>query len=130
MEKIWSLKKADDEFSLWIRNRDGMCMHPRCAHREDREIKKLQNSHYWSRGIMILRFHPDNCDSAHAGCHKFKWENDKAGDYMDFKIDQLGQKKFNAMRKIAMDYKHGKIKTTQREEIIKVMRFLEKQNHV
>lgn len=124
MEKIWTIKKADEEFSKFIRKRDGRCMHPRCNRRYDTDIRYLQCSHYWERGIWPLRYDPDNCDAAHPGCHKFKWENDKAGGYMDFKIQQLGRRRFNAMRKKAMDYKNEKTHTTKRMEIIKVMKLL------
>lgn len=126
MEKIWSLKKADDEFSLYIRNRDKRCMHPRCARRGDTEIGGLQCSHYWSRDVWPLRFEPDNADAAHPGCHAFKWEKDKAGGYQDYMVEKLGRRRFNAMRKVAMDYKNGITHTTRREEIIKLMKFLKK----
>lgn len=56
--KIWSIKKADDEFSLWVRNRDGQCLFPGCV---QTEIKKLQCSHYIGRAHKNTRFDPENC---------------------------------------------------------------------
>ena len=126
MEEIWTLKKADEEFSKFIRNRDKRCMHPRCSRRWDTDIKGMQCSHFWRREILTTRFDLENCDSAHAGCHKFKWECDKAGGYRDFKIAQLGRRRFNSLQKRAMDWQNGKDKTTRREAIIKCMKLLKK----
>ena len=123
-DKIWSLKKADNEFSKYIRARDGRCMNPRCQRRGDNDVKYMQCSHFWSRDIWPLRFNLDNCDTAHPGCHAYKWENNKQGDYQDYMIAKLGLRKFNKLRKTALDYRHGKITTSHRAEIIKAMKFL------
>lgn len=53
----WTLKMADDHFSLFIRNRDGRCMHPKGTE----NCTMLQNSHYIGRATKSTRFDPDNC---------------------------------------------------------------------
>ena len=90
--KIWSSKKADIEFSHWIRDRDnGKCFF----------CKKdgSQNSHFWGRGKSALRYEPDNCDYSCGGCH-FRHESNKQGLYRELKIKQLGQKRYDELRKI------------------------------
>lgn len=65
--KAWSLKRAHDEFSLWIRQRDGGCRYPGC---QVKDIKKLQNSHYVGRAHKATAFLPENCISL-CGKHHF-----------------------------------------------------------
>lgn len=93
--KIWSIKKADDEFSLWIRARDKRCK--RCG-----TTKGLTNSHFWPRQHKGTRFDPENCDAVcWMPCHKYYWEKEKQGDYRDFKLKQLGAVKYKAMERRA-----------------------------
>lgn len=66
--KIWTLKRADKEFSLYIRERDGRCMYPNC---DVTDINKLQCSHYIGRAHKATRFDPDNC-IALCWLHHFK----------------------------------------------------------
>lgn len=104
--RIWSLKRADDEFSLYIRNRDGRCMYPNCT---VTDIKKLQCSHYYGRTHKATRFDPDNC-IALCWLHHFKdkmvgWEYAKQtvqdqgfdGKYTQFMRSWLGQSKFTEL---------------------------------
>ena len=56
--KIWTLTRADKEFSKFIRERDGRCMFPGC---DVSEFEKLQCSHYIGRQHRGTRFDPDNC---------------------------------------------------------------------
>ena len=89
--RIWSLTKADTEFSLFIRNRDKKCV--RCG-----SIKRLTNSHFWARQHKGTRFDPENCDAVcWMPCHKYHWEKEKQGAYRDFKINQLGMPRYQAM---------------------------------
>lgn len=101
-QKEWGLKKADKEFSKFIRGRDGKCV--RCG-KTYPEVQ-LQNSHFWGRVKKNVRFDPENCDALCATCHYWgdgkrgiiPWEEEKQGEYMDFKIKQLGQERYDALR--------------------------------
>ena len=84
--KLWSSHKADTEFSLFIRRRDGKCV--RCGNKNF-----LQNSHYWSRVHSSVRYDPENCDTLCAK-HHFEWEYDKQGAYRLWKIEQLGEERY------------------------------------
>lgn len=91
VRKIWTLVKADTEFSLWIRARDGRCV--RCG-----STKRLTNSHFWPRQHKGTRFDPENCDAVcWMPCHKYIWEKEKQGQYRDFKLNQLGVARYQAM---------------------------------
>ena len=128
--KIWTMRKADDYFSLWIRQRDGRCMHPDCRHKTDTWVKYMQNSHFYSRDEWATRYDPDNCDTAHPGCHKFKWEITKRTEYRKFKIEQLGKKRFNAMEKKVKDSKKFGAYTSHNDRIFECMEFLRKEKFV
>jgi len=56
--QLWSMDTTDDEFSLFIRKRDGRCMFPGC---KVVEIAKLQCSHYIGRAHKATRYDPKNC---------------------------------------------------------------------
>lgn len=92
--KIWSTKKADTEFSKWIRARDGKCI--RCG-----KTEFLQNSHYWARANSATRYHPDNCIALCYGCHYGNriqgWEYNKQGAYRDYMIKWLGEAKYKEL---------------------------------
>ena len=64
----WLKKEADRVFSLWIRERDKRCV--LCG-----STKNLQNGHYISRGINILRYSEVNCNTCCVGCNVFKHGN-------------------------------------------------------
>lgn len=96
--KIWTLKKADTEFSLWIRERDGWSC-ARCGKKWEKG-KGLTNSHFWPRQHKGTRFDPENNDAVcWMPCHKYYWEKEKQGAYRDFKLEQLGTRKYNALEK-------------------------------
>ena len=85
--------KADKLFSVFIRDRDGKCV--RCGRAE-----QLQNSHFWGRGNSAVRYDPDNCDTLCYACHYGNaqgWEYNKQGAYREFKIKQLGMKKYKEL---------------------------------
>lgn len=56
--RVWSIAKADKEFSFFIRERDGRCLFPGCT---VQEIAQLQCSHYVERRHSSTRYDPDNC---------------------------------------------------------------------
>lgn len=58
--RVWSDTKADEAFSLQIRQRDGRCLFPGCL---VTDIKKLQNSHYLGRRHSATRYLDKNCIS-------------------------------------------------------------------
>ncbi len=119
------MKKADDIFSLYIRRRDGRCLHPRCKRKYDTEIKGMQNSHFYGRGEWATRFDPDNCDTAHMGCHYFMWEKTKNTEYLDFKKKQLGAKRFSALKKRVDDSKKIGGTVPHSDRIIACMKYLQ-----
>lgn len=82
--KIWTSKKADRIFSIWIRQRDPFCFF-KCGR------KSIQNSHFWGRGISATRYDPENCDGVCGGCH-MTHEGSKQGKYRDLKMKQLGKR--------------------------------------
>lgn len=109
--KLWSLRFADYEWSLWIRIRDKKCQ--KCGSTEN-----LTNSHFHRRGHNSVRFHPDNCDTFCLFCHA-EWEAEKKGAYKDWKIKQLGQERFDSLEKLA------NTTLSQGEAIRNVMIYLE-----
>ncbi len=88
---IWTTKKADTIFSIWIRQRDPFCFF-NCGR------KSIQNSHFWGRGNSATRYDPFNCDGVCGGCH-MKHEGSKQGIYRDLKIKQLGLKRYRDLEK-------------------------------
>lgn len=90
---------ADKLFSQWIRRRDRECI--RCFSpvffNEKGVPKSHQNSHYFGRAKQGTRFEPDNCDTLCHGCHRL-WEKEDREDYREFKINQLGEERFNSLR--------------------------------
>lgn len=68
-------KQADKVFSLWIRNRDKRCV--LCG-----STKQLQNGHFVSRGINILRYDERNCNACCSVCNI--WKNGNMVEYSAF----------------------------------------------
>lgn len=96
------ISEADRLFSLYIRNRDKWtCC--RCQKRFTPGVKILTNSHFFGRGMKSVRFDPENCDALcwnpyekNGGCHLY-WQNGDREAYRNFKIKQLGQKRFDLL---------------------------------
>ena len=89
--KIWSLKRADAEFSRFIRDRDGKCK--RCG-----TTKNLTCSHFWARQHKGTRYDPKNCLAVcWMPCHKYHWEKEKQGDYRDFMLKWLGEEEYKTL---------------------------------
>ncbi|MFZ2152257.1 MAG: hypothetical protein WAV09_04075 [Minisyncoccia bacterium] len=130
MIEIWTMDKADAMFSKWIRARDGRCMYPGCKRKYDTDVVHMQNSHFYSRAEWATRYDPENCDTAHPGCHMFHWEGTKNTGYMQFKKEQLGTRRFNAMKKRVDDSKKFGAYTSHRDRIFQCMEFLRKEKFV
>lgn len=98
-KKIWSLKKADDKFSEFVRARDGKCM--RCGKPRSSD-NPLTCSHFWVRQHKATRFDPKNCVAAcWMPCHKYYWEKEKQGAYRDYMLSWLGKKEYDALEQRA-----------------------------
>jgi len=95
--KPWLWKRADSEFSLFIRRRDGMCQHPLCPNRR-RPQAELECSHFFGRAMWVARYDPDNCIALCHGCHA-KWEARKKTQYREYMIRRLGQKRFDQLER-------------------------------
>ncbi len=97
------MKKADDEFSLFIRERDGWkCV--RCGKEHEVGSGHLTDSHFWGRAHKGTRYDPLNNDAVcWMPCHKYYWEKEKQGAYRDFKLKQLGKKEYVAMERRAIN---------------------------
>lgn len=102
--RIWSEDKADREFSIFIRERDGRCLFPSCS-----KTEKLQCSHFIGRRNHATRFDPENCIalcySHHYGNKLLGFEYQKQekeklgydGQYTLFMKKYLGPKKYKAL---------------------------------
>lgn len=99
------IDKADQTFSRYIRERDNWtCQNPKCQKGFIRGAQNLHNSHFWSRGNEATRFDPENCDALCVSCHG-RWGGDYRKEYEEFKKDQLGEQRFNALMLRAHSYK-------------------------
>jgi 5-methylcytosine-specific restriction endonuclease McrA len=101
------IDKSDTLFSQYIRLRDKKCC--RCGSPVRLNDEGLpvshQCSHYWSRGKEGTRFEPDNSDTLCYGCHERWGHGDERDDYKQFKIEQLGEKRFKSLMIQAYQYK-------------------------
>jgi hypothetical protein len=90
------IDQADRLFSLWIRHRDDWTCQ-RCQKKCLAGSASLQNSHYFGRTKLSVRFDPLNCDALCFGCHRI-WEKEDREGYRVFKIRQLGQKGYDLLQ--------------------------------
>lgn len=101
------LDQADILFSQYIRLRDRECV--RCSSPVKFNHKNLpishQTSHFYGRGRENTRFEPDNCDTLDMGCHRI-WGSDDRESYRNFKLKQLGRRRFDSLMVQANTYKH------------------------
>lgn len=106
----------DKLFSIMIRERDKKCVF--CG--KTAEQASLQNSHFWGRSDKTNRFNPDNCDTL---CFYDHMQNEgiKQGKYRDFKIKQLGKKKYQEMERnhYQSSKKYGEYEKKQLNRILK-----------
>lgn len=113
--KAWSSRRADQEFSRYIRARDPFCYFG-CGN------PSSQASHFWGRGHSSTRYHPLNVDGACGGCH-MRHEGNKQGTYRTLKLQQLGRKGYNDLMRLAQS-------TVKRSDaIVKLIAFLQSENH-
>jgi len=105
---------ADRLMSIWIRTRDKQCMrcHSPVIFNEKGVPKSHQNSHYFGRRREGTRFDPANCDTLCHGCHRL-WETEDREEYREFKVKQLGQKRFDELNLQSRAY-HKKDRETER----------------
>lgn len=86
-KKLLSISKlkreADRVFSLWVRNREQACV--LCGSRNS-----LQNGHFISRSINVLRYSEINCHTCCCSCNVFKNGNMPA--YAQFMLKTYGPK--------------------------------------
>lgn len=87
--QIWSVSKADQEFSRWIIKRDKKCL--ACG-----TTKKLTCSHFIRRGHSATRFDPKNCIALCLNCHR-EWEDEKDGPYRSLMIRLVGQSELDIL---------------------------------
>lgn len=94
--KIWTMKKADTEFSKFIRERDKRCQ--RCG-----KEGPLTCSHFWGRAHKGTRYDPKNCVAiCWFPCHAYHWEKEKQGAYRDFMLYWLGEEEYEELKKRAL----------------------------
>ena len=92
-------KVLDAKFSLVIRNRDNWtCQYPGCYFRASPPTNLIQNSHFYTRTARSVRYDPFNCDAICYRHHSFL-EQRKNGEYLEWKLRQLGPERFAALRK-------------------------------
>lgn len=92
--------KADTVFSQYARLRDKECV--RCHSKVQLNDKGLpishQASHFYSRGKQNTRFEPDNIDCLCYGCHNLWGHGDEKVNYIEYKIKQLGQRRYDSLK--------------------------------
>jgi hypothetical protein len=93
-----TLRKADIIFSKFIRTRDHWTCR-RCGKTYSPDnARNLGTSHYWGRTHESTRFDPENCDAlCNLPCHAFWGHGEGRDQYKAFKINQLGQERFDAL---------------------------------
>lgn len=89
--------KLDKLFSLKIRARDKVCQYP-LRSPQDFHAGPLQCSHFHGRTARSTRYDEENCDGICARHHQFL-EGRKNAEYADWKLKQLGKKRFEALKK-------------------------------
>ena len=95
-ERSKIIAKLDKIFSLHIRERDNWTCQ-RCNRKFAPPTKGLGCSHFWSRRHLSTRWDTDNSIALCMPCHLYHWESEKQGDYRDFMIKKLGEKKFKML---------------------------------
>jgi hypothetical protein len=117
--KLWKTSTADNKFRNSVKERDNwICA--RCG-KDFKDNKKMYHcSHFWGETRSSTRFNYDNCIGLCYICHYGDkvngWEFNKQGEYRDFMIKKLGEKKFNELTKLANSL------MSRRESIINFMK--------
>jgi hypothetical protein len=90
-------KELDSVFSQyvrWSRSENGCVQCYTC--REVKEVKKMQNGHFVSRGYLATRFDEDNCRPQCYGCNMFG--EGRILDYEERLIEEIGQNRVTALK--------------------------------
>ena len=90
------IDKTDALFSKYIRTRDNWTCQ-RCQKQYPENSQGLHCSHFYGRANENTRFDPDNCTAICFGCHQYFDEKNRE-DYRDFKLKQLGKKRFDELK--------------------------------
>ena len=91
-QKIWTTTKCDAVLRDMVRRRDKICQWCRPC-----RGGQLQISHFWSRRYYAVRWDVDNVDLVCARAH-WEIEHQKQGSYRDWKVKQLGEERYLALR--------------------------------
>lgn len=101
-------KELDRVFSLFIRqfyaNKEGMVKCFTCS--TIKHWKEMQNGHYISRSVRVLRWHLDNCRPQCIACNMFKGGN--VITYRENLVKELGEEAV----KLLEQKRFGTFKTT------------------
>ena len=94
--KITSLDRLFSYYIRWIRE-EGKCK--RCGRQFIQPTNILHCSHFYGRANRRVRYDPDNCD---AMCyHDHQYLSSHPNTYVEWKKEQLGEKKFEDLNKRA-----------------------------
>lgn len=61
----------------------------------------LTASHFWNSTKWKTRYVFDNIDPLCWGCHSGVWEHNKQGEYRTYKINQLGQARYDELERMS-----------------------------
>lgn len=94
------IRLADAQVSRLVRDMAGQ----RCerCHRSSDQVQ-LTCSHFYGRRHESTRMDLENLASLCVGCHQY-FEGEKNGDYLEWMIRRLGQRRFDALKVRAMSY--------------------------
>ena len=89
--------KIDALFSLYIRNRDKVCL--KCGKKDN-----LQCAHIFSRVNRSVRWFDDNCVTLCYACHMF-WAHKNPVEFTEFVKQFLGETRYQNLRTLAKSIK-------------------------
>lgn len=92
-KRVNRVKKLDQLFSLWIRDRDGCCR--RCG-----TTNRCQAAHIVSRRYRAVRWLPENCITLCVGCHHWWHMNPLEAEL--WIISEIGGATFASIRQKAL----------------------------
>jgi hypothetical protein len=109
------VKKLDDVFSKYIRQRDAVDGYATCVTcGTTRPWKEMQNGHYMSRGHLPTRWDETNCHVQDAACNVFK-----KGNYTEYAIYMVNRYGVDKLEQLKAKAKSGeKIPTTVIKDMI------------
>lgn len=85
-----AVTRADKEFSLFIRARDGRCVN--CG-----SVERKQCGHLFTRAMYPIRWDPENAFCQCAGCN-FRHEHDP-GPLTIYYLNRFGEERYEALHK-------------------------------